>query len=109
MEKFFIVVRDDLDPGLACAQVGHAAYTFGMYSPRKTRRNIAVLHASKQKLEELIVTSEGRKYDYEPFFEPDINNEVTAAAFGAEAKKILSSLPKAFRDLKFGTAPNQSP
>ena len=100
MEKFYIVVRDDLDPGLALAQACHASYTFGMYSPRKTRRNIAVLHASKQKLEELVVASEGKKYDYEPFFEPALDNEITAAAFGAEAKKILSSLPKAFRDVQ---------
>ena len=100
MEKFFIVVRNDLDPGLAMAQACHAAYTFGIYSPKKTRRNIAVLGASKQKLEELIVTSDGRKYDYEPFYEPDLNNEVTAAAFGAEAKSILSSLPLAFRGMQ---------
>jgi hypothetical protein len=97
MEKFFIVVRDDLDPGLAMAQACHAAYCFGVYSPKKTRRNIAVLSASKQKLEELVVMCEGRRYDYEPFFEPDLRDEITAAAFGAEAKKLLSSLPLALR------------
>ena len=100
MEKFFIVVRDDLDPGLACAQVGHAAYMLGVYSPRKTRRNIAVLHAPRAELERFCLQSEVIGCVYEPFYEPDLNDEITAVAFGEGARKLLRALPPAFKDVR---------
>ena len=98
MEKWYVVVRDDLKPGLLVAQACHAAYCFGVQSPKPERENIAVLSASKAKLEELMALGGERKYPCTGFYEPDLGGELTACAFGAEAKKILSSLPLLFRN-----------
>jgi hypothetical protein len=97
MEKFYVVVRDDLAPGLMLAQVGHAAYAYGMSSPRPERTNIAVLSASRERLEALVAAAAERGDGHQPFYEPDLNDEITACAFDGSVRDLVSSLPLALR------------
>lgn len=98
MEKFFVVVRADLDPGLQLAQACHAAYALGISSPRPERQNIAVLGATKAQLEALVQRVAERGDVHEAFYEPDLGDELTAGAFDGTVRKLVSSLPKALRD-----------
>lgn len=97
MEKFFVVVRADLDPGLQMAQACHAAYLLGVTSPKPERENIAVLGATKAQLEVLVQRALERGDTHQAFYEPDLQGELTACALDGSARKITSSLPKALR------------
>ena len=98
MEKFFVVAREDLDPGLFVAQACHAAYVLGMRSPKEERTNIAVLATSKENLESIVERAKARGLDHQAFYEPDLNDELTACALDGVCKKLTSSLPLAFKD-----------
>src|SRR5262245_42595612 len=97
MEKFFVVARKDLDPGLFVAQACHAAYVLGMRSPKEERTNIAVLATSKENLESIVSRAKERGICHEAFYEPDLNDKLTACAIDGAGKKLTSSLPKAFK------------
>jgi hypothetical protein len=97
MEKFFVVVRADLDPGLQMAQACHAAYALGVSSPKPERQNIAVLGATKAQLEALVHRVVERGDCHQAFYEPDLEGELTAGAFDGSVRKLVSSLPKALR------------
>jgi hypothetical protein len=97
MEKFFVVVRADLDPGLQLAQACHAAYALGVSSPRAERQNIAVLGATRAQLETLVQRVAERGDCHQAFYEPDLGGELTACALDGSVRKLVSSLPKALR------------
>lgn len=92
MEKFYVVVRTDLDPGLLVAQACHAAYALGVHSPKASRENIAVLGATRSELESLVALAAQRGDCHQAFYEPDLGGELTAGAFDGSVKKIVRSL-----------------
>lgn len=92
MKRLYIVVRNDIAPGLQMAQACHAAREFTLRSDEDVGDNLVVLHASHAELERLVASA-----PCVPFHEPDLRGELTAAAFGGEARKILSTLPLALR------------
>jgi peptidyl-tRNA hydrolase len=96
MEKLYVVVRNDLAPGLQVAQVCHAVREFAHRFPELDRQwfeqsnNLVVLQVpTLEDLEKLVVDGGV----IAPFHEPDLNGELTAAAFAAG--RTLSSLPLA--------------
>lgn len=98
-DRLYVVVRADLPIGLQMAQLGHAAYRFGVVFPNfDVGENIVILHAKDEfQLAMLIAkASFAAPLRMTAFFEPDVGGELTAAAFEGKAKKILRSLPLAF-------------
>jgi len=106
MEKLFVVVRNDLEPGLQLAQAVHAAVKYAL-SHEDARRwheesnNVAVLQvpdeAALKALTHQVLTRDPSCLAV-VFEEPDLDHQWTAAAFGGGAKKLLGSLPLALRD-----------
>lgn len=98
MEKLYVVVRNDLPPGLQTAQACHALREFAHRFPELDRRwfessnNLVVLQVpTLGDLEGLVAIGSL----VAPFYEPDLGGELTAAAFGDG--RLLSSLPLALR------------
>lgn len=98
MSRMYVVVRNDLAPGLQIAQACHAAYAFGLYSPDESRENLVVLSTDKASLETLVAAVAQRDGGHVPFYEPDLGDELTACAFDETSRKALSCLPLALRD-----------
>lgn len=96
MKRLYIVVRNDISPGLQIAQACHAAREFTLQCEEDVGENLVVLHASKDDLERLVAEASGR-CTVVPFQEPDLGGELTAAAFGIGARKLLSCYPLALR------------
>ncbi len=95
--KTFVVIRSDLDPGLQLAQTVHAAIAFtathGVLSD-----NVVVLSIyNEQALSGLLARAAEAGHRVASFSEPDLGGELTSAAFGPEARRLLSSLPLAGR------------
>jgi hypothetical protein len=95
MNKFFVIVRADIDPGLQLAQACHAAMAWQAehgFAPE----NIAVLSARDEK--ELIeIAARTREARAVLFHEIDLNDAATALALGPEAKRFVRELPLALR------------
>jgi len=117
MEKLFVVVRNDLEPGLQLAQAVHAAVKYAL-SHEDARRwheesnNVAVLQVPD---EEALRALTQRVLIKDPgclvatFEEPDLDHQWTAAAFGNGAKKLMGSLPLALRPLSVPVLPEALP
>ena len=97
--KLYVVVRADLPPGLQVAQACHALREFVHQYPEVDREwfsrsnNLVVLQVpSLAALEALVLRTEGA---VAPFYEPDLDGAMTAAAF-ADGRQ-LGSLPLALR------------
>jgi peptidyl-tRNA hydrolase len=104
MEKLYIVVRNDLDPGLQMAQVYHAGREFVARQPElelqwyRGSNNLAVLQVpSMEALALLCKRADALGIAYADFHEADLGGELTAVSFAAEGRRILSSLPRALR------------
>lgn len=105
-DRLYVVVRADLPIGLQMAQACHAAYGFarvyGNMIP--VGENLVVLHATNEAeldrlCEQSTVVVDNRVERHLPifaFYEPDLDGQLTAAAFNAEARKFLRNLPLAF-------------
>ena len=107
MEKLYIVVRSDLLPGPQLAQTAHAAIQFTLENYELVKNwnadsnNLAVLAAHDEaSLAELLELDAVKT----PVREPDLQDALTAIAFGPEARRSLSWLPLAPRRVK---APQQ--
>jgi hypothetical protein len=94
--KLYIIVREDLSPGLKIAQSAHALSAFEWRFPAtykdwyETSNNLVVLqHANP---EEVAKRLESEKYRVARFYEPDLDNQLTAIAVEPAAQKRLSSL-----------------
>lgn len=115
MQKLFIVVRADLDIGLQMAQAIHAAVQFAYYNPEEHKdwfngkdwsypqdphgpNNIVVKHiANEAELLALVQKAAPKSMGLATFHEPDLDNQLTAAAFGGPgAQQLLWHLPLAF-------------
>lgn len=102
-----MVVRRDLSPGLQSAQATHAAIGFCMAEPEAARawhdqsNNLVILSVEDEAALLAVLDrawTEGIRY--EPFYEPDLNDEMTAVAFGPSEStaRLLSALPLALRE-----------
>ena len=104
MEKLFVVVRADLQPGLQLAQSGHAIVAFQSLYPRifdewRTRSNNLVCLAAhtKEELAKLADDLACKGVDVACFCEPDLGDELTSICVAPAGQRHLSSLPLALR------------
>jgi len=96
-KRLHIVVNKDLSPGLKLAQVAHVAHEFGKAYPQAdVGDTMVVLEAGEDELLfNYIEVYQDKLTEVLGFFEPDLNNQLTAVAFGSAAKSKLRHLPLA--------------
>lgn len=100
-KALYVVLQKDLEPlGFAGAQIAHAAQEYGLYGTEDTGDTVVLLEASREKLAELEARAKERNLSHCAFREPDRAGELTALSFGPSARKLLSSLPKAFKNAR---------
>lgn len=99
MEKLYIIVRNDISPGLQCAQACHAQHAFAQAHPQligNWKGNLVVLQVSNEEdLQYQLTELDGFPTAW--FFEPDLDGELTAIAVAGDAERLLSSLSLALR------------
>ena len=105
MEKLYIVVRRDLPAGAQASQCCHALRQFSDKHPELDRQwhaaggNIVLLSIeSELELAALIGKASEHNVSWADFHEADFGGELTAAAFAASARRLVSSLPLALRE-----------
>lgn len=97
MKRLYVVVRSDLRTGLKLAQACHAVREFTLERPAEdVGDNLVVLETSPERLGQLVAQASG-VCSVTVFHEPDLGGELTAAAFGVGAQKLLSCIPLACR------------
>lgn len=104
MNRFYVVVRADLDLGAQIAQSNHAGLAFAVRYPAQVaawaagEQNLVVLSIpTEDALGELLRRATMQGVLSVPFNEPDFGGELTAAAFSGDVAKLVSCLPKAMR------------
>ncbi len=102
--KLYIVVRNDLAPGLQIPQAVHAKELFSHDHPEtntewyEKSNNIVVLQAEgKEHLAKIAYDLNNNGVRVSLFREPDINDELTAIAVAPSGAKHLSCLPLALK------------
>lgn len=105
MQKMFVVVRSDLQPGAQAAQACHAA--IALAQARATDVTSWYLHSNNlvllqvpdaQHLEKVLQKLNSASVEVAEFREPDFGGELTAAAtVNPAAGKLLSQLPLALK------------
>lgn len=102
----YIVVRGDLAPGMQLSQSVHAMTQFNFEHPDITKawfeksNYVAVLSiASESDLKNLIKKADIEGIKHSIFYEPDLDNQATAAAFepSQKTKKLCSKLKLALK------------
>lgn len=102
--KLYAITRDDLPPGLQAAQLGHALIGYVLAEPHRAGR----WHAGSNNLVCLAVPDEaalralaggliGQGCPIFQFFEPDLEDQLTAIATGPKSQRFLSNLPLALK------------
>ncbi len=96
----YVVVREDLPPGLQCAQACHAAFEYGRHGREAVDDNLIVLSTSLDKLLTLEHLAPLNDWSFVAFHEPDLGGELTAMALPGtrEVLLLLRCLPLALRD-----------
>jgi peptidyl-tRNA hydrolase len=106
MDKLYVIVRRDMDPGYMVAQSCHAIAAFGEEHSEinrewmRTSNYIAVLECENENaLLNLINKADKFGVKFSMFLEPDLNNELTAVALEPcqASKKLCSSFRLALR------------
>jgi peptidyl-tRNA hydrolase len=106
LTRLYIAVRGDLPPGLQAAQAVHSAIEYALASPGSAAEwhahsNFLVVVAVPDEWSLLGLVERARKTGVPCWAvrEPDIGDEVTAAALGPGegARRLCSSLPLALR------------
>lgn len=116
MNKLYVIGRADLDPGLLCAQLGHAAIAFALRHPAlgaNWEGNLIMLQVpDRAALEalQLVLEPEGAVGFREPDrHAPDfLGDELTALAVmpqPATARRVLAPLQLAFADQRLPRGP----
>ncbi len=108
MLKLYIVLRDDLAPGLMIPQACHAQDAFyeahpELYAEWRTKYKNLIVKAvpNEAALLELNDKLCGEKVTKALYKEEDLDHSVTAIAFyGPKAKRLVGALPLALRFLK---------
>lgn len=99
MKRLYVVVRNDLPPGLQLAQACHAVRAFTEDFPEAdVGENLVALGAEPFRLAQLALRACIGGLDCSYFFEPDLRNELTAIASSGDLGKLVGSLPLALRD-----------
>lgn len=106
MDKLYVVVRSDIAPGLQLAQSGHAIVQFAsefqhVYTRWHTESNNLVVLGVKNKTElaDLATRLQAEGIECALFCEPDLGGEPTAFAAAPAARRQLSRLPLALRQV----------
>lgn len=96
MKKLFVVIREDLDHGMQLAQSIHAAMLFGYENPEATKawiegpNNIIVKKVPNEAALRALLAKAGSHYmDISTFQEPDLDDQITAAALGGPGTQAL--------------------
>lgn len=105
MQRLYIVVRADLDPGAQLAQACHAVSTFAVDYPeahaewQRGEQNLVVLQVRNEIELRALMDRAGAEEiaRYCGFHEPDFGGELTACAFEGSVARLVSSLPLALR------------
>jgi len=104
MEKLYIIVRNDIAPGLQIAQACHALREFVDAYPDLDRawhtnhRNIVILQVPElSDLAALANEADAKAIPCSRFLEPDLGDQLTAIALAREGEKIVSTLPLALK------------
>ena len=102
MDKLYVIVRNDLCPGLQIAQACHALRAFVEDQPEAERswhdasNNLVVLQVpNEEELTALGATLGSHGIPVAPFHEPDLDGSLTALAAGPEARRYVCRLPLA--------------
>ena len=105
MDRLYVVVRDDLPAGAQACQAVHATDAFAVEHPeltalwRKHGGNLVFLSVPDlRSLSELMQAAGVANVSHAAFYETDFGGELTAAAFAASARRLVSALPLALRD-----------
>lgn len=107
--KLYMVSRADLPAGVQACQAMHAMREFVAQHPEverewhQTSNHIAFLAADDiEELQFLIKVAAQNGILHSVFFEPDLENELTAVAFEPtiESRELLSRLPTALKKKK---------
>ena len=112
IQKLYIVVNEDLSPGLAAAQATHAAIEFHHKHPEHAKawrpsNNLVILAApGREALEGL--QARLNQIPHAAFHEPDLGGDLTAICFAPEAARFLSSLPLLGKAPKAVQAPQEA-
>jgi hypothetical protein len=81
MKKLFVIVRKDLNPSQRAVQAGHALAEYMLNSSRWKNSTLIYLGVrSLRQLENLKRRLEYEEIEHYPFYEPDLNNQMTAIA-----------------------------
>lgn len=100
----YIVTHASLTAGQQIAQIAHAMAQFAIEKPshfetwHKTSQYIITLQSEDcGKFRQLLEEADARGLDYAKFHEPDLDNQVTAAAFipHPDVSRFLAQLPLA--------------
>jgi len=107
MQRFYVVVRDDLDPGAQFAQGIHAASVFAHRYPTQHGAwqagdpvLVVLSIPSEDALGELLRRATMQGVLACGFNEEDMNGKLTAAAFDGSVSKLVASLPLALRAVR---------
>lgn len=101
-DRLYVAVRGDLSPGLAAAQVVHAAFQFATEHPSITGKwlkesQYLVIVSVPDEIALISLTSRALQQDVEVscWHEPDLANEATAAALepGDVARRLCANYP----------------
>ena len=83
----------DLDVGLRTAQVGHALIHWVLEHGEPPDNLVVLQVPDEETLNRHWAALQVLEHRYAAFFEPDLDDQLTALAVGPEAQKCLSSLP----------------
>ncbi len=102
--KLYAIVRGDLPPGLQAAQLGHALIGYVLARPgsaghwyAQSSNLVCLAVPSEAALRELAGALIAQGLPTFCFFEPDLEDQLTAVSTGPEAQRFLSNLPLALR------------
>lgn len=92
MSRLYVIVRNDIPPGLQLAQACHATREFGKHYPFiDVGENLVVLQVpNESELRSVVEACHG--FMVAPFHEPDLGGEMTAVAISGAAKGRLRRL-----------------
>ena len=103
MDRFYIAVREDLDPGLQLAQVAHVAIQAGNEWPiamadwHEHSNNVVIVGVEDERALHELALIASVDVPVTVFTEPDLNDAATAMAIrpGPDGRRICSCLPLA--------------
>lgn len=108
-DKLYTVTRRDMPAGYQAVQSCHAYMEFSLEYPKLTRRWHDVSNymgllsvENERQLFDLYEAAVGAGVKCVPFYEPDVNWEMTALTLepGAATVELVESLPLALREFK---------